>query len=238
MRTISCARFQKTFGLTLVVVSCALLSFAQTTQQETFPSAEKAVQALYAAVQSDNKPAILRVLGSHQDLVSSEDLPTDQHDRALFLEKYEQMHRLVEEPDGTTVLYIGAENWPLPVPLVSREDQWFFDGDAGAREVLFRRIGENEAHAIDACLVLRTGGQVPSGVLHGYYFRKLVGTGKDGGKEVSYLAYPAEYRTSGVMTFVVTPNNVVFEKDLGRQTATVAQTMTRWHADRSWTPAE
>ena len=35
-----------------------------------------------------------------------------------FAKKYEQMHRLVKEPDNETTLYVGAENWPLPIPIV------------------------------------------------------------------------------------------------------------------------
>ena len=61
------------------------------------------------------------------------------------------MHRLVREPDGSTVLYIGAENWPFPMPLVSKDGAWFFDSDTGTQEILFRRIGETETTAIEVC---------------------------------------------------------------------------------------
>ena len=54
------------------------------------------------------------------------------------------MHRLVKEPDGTTVLYIGAENWPTPIPLVKKGSSWYFDTAAGKKEILYRRVGENE----------------------------------------------------------------------------------------------
>jgi len=59
------------------------------------------------------------------------------------------MHRLVREPDGTTVLYVGAENWPFPIPLVSSRGRWRFDADAGWREITYRRIGANEETAIE-----------------------------------------------------------------------------------------
>lgn len=49
------------------------------------------------------------------------------------------------------MLYIGAENWPFPVPLVSRNGVWRFDPQAGSLEILFRRIGENEMTAIGMC---------------------------------------------------------------------------------------
>ena len=61
------------------------------------------------------------------------------------------MNRLVEEPDGTVRLYIGAENWPLPIPLVNHNDAWYFDTSAGKEEILLRRIGRNEIAAMRIC---------------------------------------------------------------------------------------
>src|SRR5260370_6882812 len=61
------------------------------------------------------------------------------------------MHRLVGEADGSTVLYIGAENWPFPIPLVAKNGSWYFDSQTGTEEIKFRRIGENEATAIQVC---------------------------------------------------------------------------------------
>jgi hypothetical protein len=61
------------------------------------------------------------------------------------------MHRLVREPDGSTVLYVGAENWPFPVPLVLREGGWYFDAASGMREIRFRQVGKNELTAIRIC---------------------------------------------------------------------------------------
>src|ERR1017187_328632 len=72
-------------------------------------------------------------------------------EREQFTQKYQEMHRLVGEPDGSTVLYIGVENWPFPIPLVSKNGEWYFDSDRGKQEILFRRIGENEATAIQVC---------------------------------------------------------------------------------------
>jgi hypothetical protein len=61
------------------------------------------------------------------------------------------MHRLVKEPDGTTILYIGAKNWPTPIPLVKQGDSWYFDTEAGRKEILYRRIGRNEMSTIRVC---------------------------------------------------------------------------------------
>lgn len=235
MKEILWIRFEKIVGFTVLMflLSCVPFALAQKGNQETFPSAEQASSSLFRAVQNNDEAAVLRVLGCGKDLVSSGDNLQDQHDRDLFLQKYQQMHRLVEEPDGSTVLYLGAENWPFPVPLVSRGGHWFFDADAGADEITYRRVGENEADAIDTGLTLRTSGQLPSGASHGYYFRKLTAQRKGGAPEVIYLAYPAEYRSSGVLTFVITPK-AVFEKDLGTQTENLAKSINAWKADHSW----
>jgi len=225
--------------LILLLICWPAFSVGQSVNQETFPSAEKASAALFAAVQSDDEHAIAQVLGGEKDLVSSGDSMADQHERQIFLDKYQQMHRLVQEPDGTTQLYIGAENWPFPVPLVSKNGGWLFDGDAGKQEVRFRRIGENEEYVLETCQAVLGGEQPPSDVSHGYYLRKLREKRSSGkARDVLFIAYPAEYRSSGVMTFVVTSNNGVFEKDLGPQTANIATTMSTVKVDRSWQRAQ
>jgi hypothetical protein len=50
----------------------------------------------------------------------------------------------------------------------------------------------------------------------------------------AFIAYPAEYRSSGVMTFIVGPNCVVYRKDLGPTTATLAKAMKAYNLDATW----
>jgi hypothetical protein len=72
-------------------------------------------QPLVTAIQSNDEKAILDVLGQNaKQIVSSGDEVEDKQNRANFVQKYGEMHRLVKEPDGTSILYIGAENWPSP----------------------------------------------------------------------------------------------------------------------------
>jgi hypothetical protein len=86
---------------------------------------------------------------------------------------------------------------------------------------------------------------------HGYYYKILTSQGKDAaGGEYDYLvgdkmlggfavvAWPASYRSSGVMTFLVNHDGVVYEKDLGAQTASIASHMTRFNPDATWSKAE
>jgi hypothetical protein len=52
------------------------------------------------------------------------------------------------------------------------------------------------------------------------------------------VAAPAEYRVTGVMTFIVSNDGVVYEKDLGQDTAEEFKKMEIFNPDESWTPVE
>jgi hypothetical protein len=121
-------------------------------QQKTFSSPQQAAQALYEAARNHDANALLVILGSAaHDIVFWTDNQAERYGQDdTFAKKYEQMHRLVPEPDNETTLYVGAENWPVPFPLVEYNGLWFFDSDLGSREIMFRRIGENEMDAMDA----------------------------------------------------------------------------------------
>ncbi|MCU1252090.1 MAG: uncharacterized protein JWQ49_5119 [Edaphobacter sp.] len=106
------------------------------------------------AAESGNEQLLLNILAGDKELASLGDEAEDRIDREQFAQKYQQMHRLVREPDGTTRLYVGPENRPFPVPLVSRATVWYFDAETGAQEIRFRRLGENEHTAIETCRAL------------------------------------------------------------------------------------
>jgi hypothetical protein len=82
---------------------------------------------------------------------------------------------------------------------------------------------------------------------HGYYFHMLdrqgsqaPGGAKDyvvGGKMVggfAFVAYPAEYGNSGVMTFMINQDGVLLQKDLGKNTAELASAISEFNPDASW----
>jgi hypothetical protein len=82
---------------------------------------------------------------------------------------------------------------------------------------------------------------------HGYYFKVLKGQGPAapmgemdfvvGGAMIggfALAAAPAEYRVTGVQTFIVGPDGVVYEKDLGPETIKTFQSMDRYNPDKSW----
>jgi hypothetical protein len=266
--------------LPLLVVGSTRSSFAETSKPKTFSSPGAACNALFQAVQNDDEQSVEAIFGAGKEVSSSSDEVEDKLERERFAQKYQEMHRLVREPDGNTVLYIGAENWPFPIPLVSKNGAWFFDSDTGSQEILLRRIGENEITAIQVCnavamakkqgqtraadddpigqyaksLVTANADNSARGTVDredpffGYNFRivtansvagttSIVSRGKKAGGLV-LVAYPAEYRSSGVMTFIVTKNGTVYEKDLGPDTTKIATDVKERSPATSWHKAE
>jgi len=290
----------------LLIGSLAIPLKAQQRGQKTFPSAEEASKALIAAGTNNDEGALLEILGPDaKDIVSSGDPTEDAENRANIVKKYNEMHRLLKEPDGMTTIYIGAENWPMPIPLVNKGSIWYFDTEAGKKEILYRRVGRNELSAIRVCQELAaaekeyysaghneyaqkiysdngqhnglywkvSAGETPSPIgplvaeavaegytsnqdatptpYRGYYFHILTGQGSDapggarsyiaGGKMTggfAFVAYPAEYRSSGVMTFIVGQDGVVYQRDLGKGTPNLAKNMKQFDPNSHWEKAE
>jgi len=297
---------------------CALLgllllvpALAQQGNEKTFGSPGDAVLALYNAVKSNDQQAISAILGSNSGpILHTGDEVADKNMGTEFIRRYDQMHRVVMEPDQTVTLYVGADNWPMPIPIVKNSSgAWYFDTEAGAKEILYRRIGRNENDAIEVLYTLvgaqreyasatHDGGnskhyalkfvstegkqdglywktrdnETPSPIgplivsaagegyalkqgqatpFHGYYYRMLTKQGpaaKGGSKDYlvngqltrgfAFVAYPAEYRNSGVMTFIVNQDGVVYEKDLGQDTEKLAAGMNEFNPDKAWRPAD
>ncbi|MDR3722293.1 MAG: DUF2950 domain-containing protein [Candidatus Acidoferrales bacterium] len=298
------ASFSKFAALALLVAGCIpTRSMAQQPGQKTFSSAQEATDALVAAAQSNDEKALLDILGPDaKQIVSSGDDVEDAQNRANFAQRYREMHRLIKEPDGTTTLYAGDENWPMPIPLVNKGNLWYFETAAGKREILYRRVGRNEISTIHVCQQLvaaekeyysahnneyaqkflsdegqqnglywkaadsqpqspigplvaeavaegytATHDGAPQTPYRGYYYRTLTrqGASAPGGAKsyiangkmtggFAFVAYPAEYRSSGVMTFIVGEDGVVYRKDLGKNTAVLAKAMKDYSPDSSW----
>lgn len=261
------------------------LTLAQQPKQQVFNSPEEASAALFAAAQHTDNRFLLEILSpAGKEIISSGDPAEDRKNRDTFVAKYAQMHRVARERDGVMILYIGAENWPFPIPLVEQNSVWYFDTDEGKGEILARRVGRNELATIDVCyqlvdaqerhyaranngeheyapkfsgnndvqddLLLSENGTAPSQdpvSFNGYYFRILTAQGNNAeggpksylvsGKMVSgfaFVAYPAVYRSTGVMTFIVNQNGIVFQKDLGADTEKVANAITAFDPDSTW----
>jgi Protein of unknown function (DUF2950) len=317
MKTVMSRQFPTVRLATLFGLMIFIASFTPTIQhaaaqqpgQTTFDSPGKAAAAMFDAAKSGDTNALMQIFGPEsRELLSSGDPVADKNNRAQIVQKYEEMHRLVKEPDKTVALYLGAENWPFPIPIVDKNGVWFFDTAKGKQEVLFRRIGRNETFTIETLRSLvdaekeyastthdqdnvkqyaqkilsdegkhnglywkttegepaspigpliaqatregyeRKGNPIP---FHGYYYRVLMSQGKDapGGamsymtngkltKGFAFIAYPAEYRNSGVMTFIVGKDGQVYQRDLGSNTASIGANMKEFNPDKTWSVAE
>jgi len=299
-------------GRKLMIAVCAAIFLTaipgRAADQKTFATPAEAAQALYQASADANQEEIVSVLGDEgKDLVYSGDAVQDKRGMAGFVKAYKTKHSLVKQDDKTEILQVGANDWPLPIPIVNDGGKWRFDTAAGKEELLYRRIGHNELGAIAACrgfidaqkdyaaaghdglptgmyaqrLISTPGKQdglywetkedepaSPAGPFladaggqgysaeglggkaepyHGYLYRilKAQGAAARGGAKsyladgkltggVALVAYPAEYRVSGVMTFIINQNGVVYQKDLGDKSAEIAGAITEYNPDKTW----
>lgn len=137
----------------VVFVGSALPGIAQAAPgQKTFPSASAAAAALVAAARSDDEAEMLVILGPQgKDLIDSGDPVADKLGRQKFAKSYATKHSLTWEAQGIQTLLIGANDWPMPIPIVRDGNTWYFDSARGHDEVINRRIGENELGAIAVC---------------------------------------------------------------------------------------
>jgi hypothetical protein len=295
----------------LVAFLCALPVPLAAQEQRVFGSPFEAATALFAAVKSDDTAALGSILGADSpQLLSSGDPVADKNSLAQFASEWDQMHRLTYDDQGRVIIYLGADNWPAPIPIVKKDDGWVFDTAAGKDELIYRRIGRNELYTIGVVNSLASAqreyqsedhgghqfaryilsnpgtqdglywetaeGSPPSPIgplvaaattegykvqkheesataapFHGYFYKVLTSQGKNspGGAKnyivdgkmtggFAFLAWPAEYRSSGVTTFMVNQDSVIVQKDLGPDTATVAKDMSVFNPDSSWEQVE
>jgi len=294
-------RFSAALAGAVLLVACAKVE-----DHASFKTPEAAVDAFIAALQKDDVPALHKLLGpGAEDLLSSGDPVQDKAGRDEFLAAYQAKHSFTDDGNDTKTLVVGQNDWPFPIPLVAKDGKWRLDGEAGADELVYRRVGANELGAIAVCegfvdaqveyasaghdgdppgiyalkLISDEGMQnglywptaedeppSPAGPFvaaaaaegyrrgaertpyHGYYYRLLYAQGANangGAKEYfvdgvmtggfAIVAWPADYGASGVQTFIVNQDGVVFQKDLGEDTATVVETIKSFDPDSSWT---
>jgi hypothetical protein len=305
MSAVTWTRFRYSVLAALMLTGCfAGVSMAQAPGPKIFASPADASTALYTAIENNDERAILDVHGPDgKTIVSSGDATEDANDRANFVRRYQEMHRLAREPDGTVTLYLGARNWPMPIPLMGAGTSWHFDTAVGRKEILYRRVGRNEIATIRVCqelvaaekeyyvaqhnhyaakifsdegqhngLYWEAAGSEPRSPIgpmlafavtdlprrggtptpyRGYYYQILTSQGKSAvGGARSYLvdgqmiagfafvAYPAEYRSSGVMTFIVGQDGIVYENDLGKNTGVIAKRMKEFDPEPTWNKSE
>jgi len=272
-----------------------------------FETPQQAADALVKAAETFDDAALMRIFGPDgEDIVFSGEYAQDRQAAADFAAEAREKLRVSVDPKNGNRAYVlvGNEEWPCPVPLVKRGNQWFFDAKAGRQEMLYRRIGSNELDAIQICRgyveaqydyayekrdeyavnqyaqrIVSTpgkqdglawqnsdgtwGGPVGEKIAkvielgytsgaepyHGYFFKILKGQGPDaplgamdfvvqgvmiGG--FALVAAPAEYGVTGVKTFIVSDDGVVYQKDFGLNTLENFKKMELFNPDKSWEP--
>jgi hypothetical protein len=204
--------------------------------QKTFSSPAEAGQALHAAVAAKDDKAVGQVLGTQgKQLVSSGDSSEDAQANEAFAKKYERMNRLVVMTDGSQMLYVGADNYPFPIPLAQDSSaRWYFDAAAGEKELAARRIGRNELYAMDTIQMIahdKDLAQQKTLESHGYSFRVVK---EKSGSTV--FASPVSYQKSGIMTFSMGPDGVIYQQDLNPANASGA--IDQYKPSNGWVQAE
>ena len=133
--------------MTVMVVYAA--AEVKKTPGKSFTSPDEAVKALIDALKQNDNNQLIVILGPEgKGLISSGDEVADRRNRASFVQKFEEIHRLEQKNPETTILYVGKDEWPMAIPIVKTDDKWRFDTAAGKEEVLNRRIGRNELNVI------------------------------------------------------------------------------------------
>lgn len=296
---------------TAAIVAAAVAVPGCTWQQARFDTPDDAAGAFVQAVRTEDADELQRILGpGGGEIMSSGDDVADRRMRETFLAAYDKKNALVAEADGSMVMEIGEDDWPMPIPIVERGRSWRFDTRRGKEEILNRRIGRNELSVQEVCLAFvdaqreyvahdhngdgvreyaqklisdegqknglyweTSEGEPPSPMgplvaeaveegygrsqpttgerrpYHGYYFKLLKKQGKHapGGAQdycvdgrmtggFAVIAWPAEYDNSGVMTFLVSHQGLVYERDLGRPSARIASAMSEFDPDDTWKP--
>jgi hypothetical protein len=146
-------RFISKLALLAATATLALGIASLAQAQQRFNTPDAAVEALVAAARSGDRKTVLSILGpGSQEIVSSGDPVEDNNIKQEFLAAYDAQHRIVADAGKPSVLVMGVNDWPFPIPLVQRDGQWNFDTAAGREEILARRIGRNELGAINAAL--------------------------------------------------------------------------------------
>ncbi len=129
------------------------VAYSQAPAQQTYASPEDAAAALASATRTHDAAALRAILGPDSEkLLSTGDRYADAEQQRRFATAYDEKHQLTKNGPDHAELDVGADDWPLPIPIVQANGRWHFDTRAGAQEIIDRRIGRNELAAIRVML--------------------------------------------------------------------------------------
>lgn len=144
-----CLRSVTSAGLVLVLGLRVSAAAATAPAGQTFATPGEAVSALVLATTSQNPEALRTLFGPATSELENPDSVQRTNELKAFTAALTQTNRLVHESDIRCVLEVGPNSWPFPIPIVKRDNRWFFDTLAGKEELLTRRIGKNELATLE-----------------------------------------------------------------------------------------
>jgi hypothetical protein len=118
-------------------------------EAQSFPAPEEAVSALLAAAKTKDTSTMRALFGPAWEDLENPDRVQSTNELNAFVASFHQTNRLARLSDTEYVLEVGSDLWPFPVPIVKKNDRWFFDGELGKEELLARRIGQNELATLE-----------------------------------------------------------------------------------------
>ena len=206
--------------------------------QQLFASPDDAVKALQVATGTKDKAALNQIFGSQVKELLTGDEVQDTKNAQKFASVIAQGYKLVKDGEDKMTIEVGPDSWPMPIPLVHANGQWYFDTAAGKEEIINRHIGKDELHAIGVCRGFAAGKQQFANIpqpFHGYLFRILNGQGKDAMGGSALVAYPMHWDQSGIMTFIVNQDGKVYQRNFAEKTSQIAEAMKEYNPDSEWT---
>lgn len=137
--------------LLTIIVAAATSSLFAAEQERLFASPEEAITAFKNAIEAKDKAALAEIFGPEFHDLATGDKVQDANNQQHFAAVLAEGCNPVKEGDDKVILEVGTNNWPMPIPLVKTNGQWFFDTDAGKEEIINRHIGKDELCAIGVC---------------------------------------------------------------------------------------
>lgn len=291
----------------------ALSAIQALAEPRSFATPEEAVAEVIGVLDASDRDGLLAIFGpENEDVILSGDLQRDIDDWGNFLRAYREMNRITLQESGTARLYIGRDQYPVPIPLAEGADgTWRFDAEAAREEMLDERVGRNELDVIELLkgyvrvqARFRQTDYDGNGVMEfasnllsdadrrdglywppaegapespvgdfvarasaigysigdedvepepylGYYYHVLQKQGPDApGGAMDYvingnmvaghalIAFPSAYGDTGIMSFMVGENGIVYEADLGENTLEAAAAINRFNPGKGWAPVD